>query len=83
VDAEERFARIESAIDRVSDNQARLDDALVTLAEAQIESVRRFNAFVDETNKRFQQTDERFRQTGERIDNLVSAIGALIRERRN
>ena len=76
-DSNQRVQRLEEseqrawrAIEALADKQTKLDDLMVTLAEAQIL-----------TEERFQKTDERFQKTDERIDKLVSAIGELIRGR--
>jgi len=65
-----RVERVERLIELLAEKQARLDDVLVLLTEAQIK-----------TEERFRETDERFRQTDERIDKLVSAIGEMLRTR--
>ena len=72
---EERVARLEEsmasafrAIEALTEKEAKLDEVIVLLTEAQIE-----------TQKKFQETDERFRRTDERIDKLVSAIGEFLR----
>jgi anti-sigma factor ChrR (cupin superfamily) len=67
---EEYMGRAFNAIEALADKQAKLDDVLATLTEAQIK-----------TEERLQETGERFRETGERIDKLVSSIGELIRSR--
>ncbi|HLK62911.1 MAG TPA: hypothetical protein VKU19_05705 [Bryobacteraceae bacterium] len=70
-----RVARLERLVEVLADNQNRLDEALVVLTEAQIETQKQFR----ETERRFRETDERFRQSDERINALVSAIGEWFR----
>jgi chromosome segregation ATPase len=72
---DDQIARAWVAIDNLADKQAKLDDALLTLTEAQIANEERWK----QTEERWKQTDERFRQTDERIGKLVSAIGELVR----
>jgi exonuclease VII small subunit len=73
MDAEERLTRLEGIVEKLADNQSRLDEALVTLAEAQIESVR-------QNDLRAKQNDLRAQQLEDRLDKLVSAIGEFIRK---
>jgi hypothetical protein len=54
----------------LAEKQARLDDVLVVLTEAQIK-----------TEERFRETDERFRDTDARIGKLVVAIGEFLRNK--
>ena len=72
-----RVERVERLIEVLAEKQARLDDVLVLLTEAQIKTEERFR----ETDERFRRTDERLSQTDERIDKLVSAIGEMLRTR--
>lgn len=81
---EELMGRAFTAIEALAEKQGKLDDVLVTLTDAQIETEQRFR----ETDARFheiaahsRETDARFRETDARIDKLVSAIGELIRVR--
>jgi chromosome segregation ATPase len=69
---EEHMARVVATLDTLATNQNRLDEALVTLAEAQIR-----------TEERFNRNQEQFRETDARIANLTSAIGQLIVEMRS
>jgi hypothetical protein len=62
-----RVTRLENLMCVLADNQAKLDDALVLLTEAQIK-----------TEERFQQVAQDFQATDERIGKLVSAIGVLV-----
>jgi hypothetical protein len=55
----------------LAEKQAKLDDTVLLLTDAQIK-----------TQEQFRETDRRFRETDERIDKLVSAIGELIRRER-
>ena len=80
-----RVTRLENLMGRLAEKQEKLDDVLVLLTEAQIKTEERFQ----ETERRFQRTDARMEelakaqiQTGERIDNLVSAIGEMLRNGR-
>ena len=59
-------------IESLTEKENKLDDVLVLLTEAQIATQQSFQ----ETDR----TDERFVQIGERVENLVSAIGALLRD---
>jgi len=68
---EEFMGRAFTAIEALADKEAKLDDLLATLTEAQIK-----------TEERFRRTDERFQRTDERIDKLVSAIGEMLRNGR-
>ena len=61
-----------NAIEALADKQQQLDGVITLLTEAQIR-----------TEQRFQEAAERSKQTDARIDSLVSAIGELIRGRRN
>lgn len=63
-----RVTRLEGLVAVLAESQAKLDDVLVLLTEAQIR-----------TEQRFQETDERFRKTDQRIETLVSAIGQMLR----
>jgi chromosome segregation ATPase len=72
-----RVERVERLIEVLAEKQAKLDDVLVLLTEAQIKTEERFR----ETDERFRRTDERLSQTDERIDKLVSAIGEMLRTR--
>jgi hypothetical protein len=72
-----RVERVERLIEVLAEKQAKLDDVLVLLTEAQIKTEERFRA----TDERFRRTDERLVQTNERIDKLVSAIGEMLRTR--
>ncbi len=61
----------------LADKQAKLDDVVVVLADAQIKTEARFR----ETDERFRKTDERFRETDARIEKLVVAIGEFLRNK--
>jgi len=84
-----REARAWAAIERLADKQTELDGVIVTLTEAQIKlqegqvRLQEGQAGLQEGQARLQEaqikTEERFRETGERIDNLVSAIGKMLR----
>jgi hypothetical protein len=54
----------------LAEKQARLDEVLVVLTEAQIK-----------TEERFRETDQRFRDTDARIEKLVVAIGEFLRNK--
>jgi hypothetical protein len=71
MNVEDRLTRLEGVVEKLADNQSRLDEALVTLAEAQIESVR-------QNELRAKQNDARAKQLEDRLDKLVSAIGGFI-----
>ena len=84
---DETMRRVLGVIDALAAQQARIDNAVMALLEAQMENERRFK----ETDERFRrtdqrleerskETDERFRRTDERIAHLVSAIGELVRQ---
>ena len=78
-----RVTRLEGLVGILAEKQAKLDDVLVLLTEAQIRTEERFQETEErfrEVAKRFQETDERFRQTDERIEKLVSAIGKMLRK---
>ena len=64
-----RVDRLERWVEILAEKQAKLDDVIVLLTEAQIR-----------TEERFRETDERSRQTDQRIDKLVSAIGEFVRK---
>ena len=74
-DVEARFERMESILEKLADNQLHLENALVTVVEAQT-ALAKAQA---RTEERFQQVAARFQELDERIDKLVSAIGELIR----
>ena len=63
-----RVERLENLVGVLAEKQAKLDDVLVLLTEAQIK-----------TEEHFQEVGQRFRETDERIGKLVSAIGELVR----
>jgi len=83
----------------LADKQARLDDVLVLLTEAQIKTEERFqqvaeharqaDARMDERMKELEEkltqehakTEEADRRLDERIEQLVSAIGEMLRAR--
>jgi len=76
-DLNTRVARLEdsqgrawAAIEALADKEAKIDDTLVLLTEAQIKLAQAQQA----TERRFQETDAR-------IDKLVGAIGELIQRR--
>jgi hypothetical protein len=66
-----RVTRLEYLMGVLAEKQARLDDALVALTDAQIK-----------TEERFRETDQRFRETDARIEKLVVAIGEFLRNKR-
>ena len=78
-----RVDRLERLVEILADKQAKLDDVIVLLTEAQIRTEERFREtdqrFRD-IEARFRETDDRSRQTDQRIDKLVSAIGEFIRK---
>jgi hypothetical protein len=92
---EQSMASLIAVVETIADKQARLDDVVVLLTEAQIKTELRFQQVENLIEKRFVETDERFRQleqrfretddrarqTDERIDRLVSAIGEMLRTR--
>jgi hypothetical protein len=67
-----RVDRVERWIEVLAEKQAKLDDVLVVLTEAQIKLTQAQNQ--DRAEAR-----ERERRLDERIDKLVGAIGELIR----
>jgi hypothetical protein len=67
-----RVDRVERWIEVLAEKQAKLDDMLVVLTEAQIKLTQAQNQ--DRAEAR-----ERERRLDERIDKLVGAIGELIR----
>ena len=80
----ERVTRLEYLMGVLADKQARLDDVLVVLAEAQIklaEAQIKTEQQFRETDERFRKTDERFRDTDARIEKLVVAIGEFLRNK--
>jgi hypothetical protein len=66
----ERTTRLEYLMGVLAEKQAKLDDVLVVLTEAQIK-----------TEERFRETDQRFRDTDARIEKLVVAIGEFLRNK--
>jgi predicted nucleic acid-binding Zn-ribbon protein len=72
---EERFAKLESTMDRLAERSIALDDALVSLADSQEEQYRL-------TQKQFREMRREMadlgRETDKRIRALVSAIGAAL-----
>lgn len=84
-----RVERLENLVGVLAERQAKLDDVLILLTEAQIKTEERFQEVgqrfqevgrrFQETEQRFQETDRRFRDLDERIGKLVSAIGELVR----
>lgn len=71
MNSEERITRLETVVDKMADNMARLDEAMLSLAESEI----RTNQRIDQVAKELSESGKR---TDERIQQLVSAIGALI-----
>jgi chromosome segregation ATPase len=65
---EEAMRRAFTAIEALAEKEAKLDDALATLIESQIQ-------MQQEQIK----TEQRFRQTDERIEKLVIAMGEFLR----
>jgi hypothetical protein len=66
----QRITRLEYLMGVLAEKQARLDDVLVVLTEAQIK-----------TEERFRETDQRFRDADARIEKLVVAIGEFLRNK--
>src|ERR1700690_133849 len=66
---EESEKRAWKAIEALAGRQAKLDDVLTLLAEAQIK-----------TQQEFQKTEQQFQKTDLRIEKLVSAIGEFLRK---
>jgi len=62
---EDQMAHVAATLDVLASNQNHLDEALVTLTEAQIR-----------TQEQFRETDARIRETDGRISNLTSAIAS-------
>jgi len=85
-----RVTRLEGLVEVLAEKQAKLDDVLVLLTEAQIRTEQRFQEAelqfqkvqeqFQDVAQRFRETDERFRQTDVRIENLVSALGEMLRK---
>jgi chromosome segregation ATPase len=86
---EESMLRVFTALDALTEKEKKLDDVLVVLTEAQIETERRFQ----ETDRRFRETDRRIEalaqktaeshlQLDARIESLVSAITSRALEER-
>jgi hypothetical protein len=69
---EDQMAHVVATLDVLATNQNHLDEALATLADAQINLA---DAQI--------RTQEQFRETDARISNLTSAIGQLIAEMRS
>lgn len=65
---EESMERAFTAIEALAEKEAKLDDALAALVEAQIQS-----------QQAQIKTEQRFQQTDERIEKLVIAIGESLR----
>ncbi|MGA2740779.1 MAG: hypothetical protein ABSG65_25500 [Bryobacteraceae bacterium] len=65
-----RVTRLEYLMGVLAEKQAKLDDVLVVLTDAQIK-----------TEERFRETDQRFRDTDARIEKLVVAIGKFLRNK--
>ena len=66
----QRITRLEYLMGVLAEKQARLDDVLVVLTEAQIK-----------TEEHFRETDQRFRDADARIEKLVVAIGEFLRNK--
>jgi hypothetical protein len=82
----QRVDRLEQVLQVLAEDQVSLRKLVAELATETRRGFDRIARQFEETDKRFRQTDERFRQTderfrqtGERIDNLVVAVGELIR----
>jgi chromosome segregation ATPase len=83
---EEHMAHVVATLDTLATNQNRLDEALVTLTEAQIRTQEQLDRNQEQLNRNQEQinrTQEQFRETDARIANLTSAIGQLIVEMRS
>jgi hypothetical protein len=65
---EESMRRAFTAIEALAEKEAKLDEVLVTLTEAQIQS-----------QQAQIKTEQRFQQTDARIEKLVIAIGEFLR----
>jgi predicted nucleic acid-binding Zn-ribbon protein len=82
----QRVTRLENLMGSLAEKQNRLDDVLVTLAEAQIATEHRFQQTAESLRELREglaelktELKEQARQTDERIANLVVAIGELTR----
>jgi hypothetical protein len=65
-----RVTRLENLVGVLAEKQAKLDDVLVILTEAQIRTEERFQETerrFQETERRFQETDQRFQETDRRF----------------
>jgi hypothetical protein len=69
---EDQMAHVVATLDVLATNKNHLDEALATLADAQVN-------FAQAQIR----TQEQFRDTDARISNLASAIGQLIQEMRS
>ena len=81
---------------RLAEKQEKLDDVLVLLTEAQIKTEERFreteesiqetSRLIRETGQHLREVDQRSRERDraldQRVDNLVSAIGEMLRNGR-
>jgi DNA anti-recombination protein RmuC len=87
---EESERRVWTVLESLADKEAKLDDALVVLADAQIKTQTRIEDLTRSMKDGFERTDARFeelmrsmkeesKKTDARIENLVSAIGQMLR----
>ena len=68
--------RLTGIVEKLADNVERLDGVMVTLAENAVQTNRR----IDQLAESGAQADRRIDQLGTRVDELVSAVGAMIRQ---
>ena len=75
---EQHISHIYEMLDAMATNQNRLDEALVTLTDAQIA----LHQHGRETDERIENMRQHGRELDQRIERLVSGIGELVREMR-
>jgi len=89
---EQHISHIYEMLDAMATNQNRLDEALVTLTDAQIalhqhgretdERIENMRQHGRELDQRIESTRQHGRELDQRIERLVSGIGELVREMR-
>ena len=84
------MGRLEQLVEVLAEKQAKLDEVMVVLSDAQIDNQLRFK----EVAERFRETDERIEKLAkedrdrakaldERVDKLVVATGEFLRHQKN
>lgn len=84
---EQNLNRVVATLDVLATNQNRLDEALVTIADAQQQQFRDTKELFRQTDERIARlvsgTQEQFRQTDARIAKLAESVSEIVRDRKD